>query len=157
MGLDFNKVKPCVESKVFGIGVEAYTCGFGIRWDSDHVVLLDDETKEIAQEIVRCNALDRVYIALDYFDASINRISAWVTGYRSMQKALLTALCTPSTMLKELQDTNQLSRKMVAMEDCKMLPIGAVWAEYCRQCGAEADNYYDEIEAYEKEVLLKRV
>ena len=203
---DFNKVKPCVESKVFGIGVEAYTCGSGefalsyaaansdkclplmdnghyhptevvsdkipallcffpevalhvtrgIRWDSDHVVLLDDETKEIAQEIVRCNALDRVYIALDYFDASINRVSAWVTGYRSMQKALLTALCTPSAMLKDLQDTNQFSRKMVAMEDIKMLPIGAVWAEYCRQCGVAADNYYDDIETYEKEVLLKR-
>ena len=204
---DFNKVKPCVESKVFGIGVEAYTCGSGefslsyaaansdkciplmdnghyhptevvsdkipallcffdqvalhvtrgIRWDSDHVVLLDDETKEIAHEIVRCNALDRVYIALDYFDAAINRVSAWVTGYRSMQKALLTALCTPSAMLKELQDTNQFSRKMVAMEDCKMLPIGAVWAEYCRQCGVVDANYYDEIEKYEKEVLLKRV
>ena len=129
----------------------------GIRWDSDHVVLLDDETKEIAQEIVRCNALGRVYIALDYFDAAINRVSAWVTGFRSMQKALLNALCTPSEMLKDLQDTNQFSRKMVAMEDCKMLPIGAVWAEYCRQCGVAADNYYDEIESYEKEVLLKRV
>ena len=204
---DFNKVKPCVESKVFGIGVEAYTCGSaeftlsyaaankekclplmdnghyhptevvsdkipallcffpevalhvtrGIRWDSDHVVILDDETKEIAQEIVRCDALGRVYIALDFFDASINRISAWVTGYRSMQKALLTALCTPSAMLKELQDTNQMSRKMVAMEDMKMLPIGDIWAEYCRQCGVPADNYYDEIESYEKEVLLARV
>ena len=203
---DFNKVKPCVESKVFGIGVEAFTTGSaeftlsyaamnkdkclplmdnghyhptevvsdkipallcffpevalhvtrGIRWDSDHVVVLDDETKEIAQEIVRCNALDRVYIALDFFDASINRISAWVTGYRSMQKALLAALCTPSALLKELQDTNQMSRKMAVMEDCKMLPIGDVWAEYCRQCGVMADNYYDEIEKYEKEVLLKR-
>ena len=121
------------------------------------MVLLDDETKEIAQEIVRCNALDRVYIALDYFDASINRVSAWVTGYRSMQKALLTALCTPHDKLKELQDNNQFSRKMVLMEDCKMLPIGDVWEEYCRQCGVMADNYYDEIEMYEKEVLLKRI
>ena len=74
-----------------------------------------------------------------------------------MQKALLNALCTPSAYLKELQDTNQFSRKMVAMEDCKMLPIGDVWAEYCRQCGVAADNYYDEIEKYENEVLLKRV
>ena len=204
---DFAKVKPCVESKVFGIGVEAFTAGSaeftlsyaaankdkclplmdnghyhptevvsdkipallcffpevalhvtrGIRWDSDHVVVLDDETKEIAQEIVRCDAIDRVDIALDFFDASINRISAWVTGFRSMQKALLNALCTPSAYLKELQDTNQFSRKMVAMEDCKMLPIGDVWAEYCRQCGVDADNYYDEIEKYENEVLLKRV
>ena len=74
-----------------------------------------------------------------------------------MQKALLSALCTPSAMLKELQDTNQMSRKMVVMEDCKMLPIGDVWAEYCRQCGVSADSYYDEIEAYEKAVLLARV
>ena len=204
---DFAKVKPCVESKVFGIGVEAFTAGSaeftlsyaaankdkclplmdnghyhptevvsdkipallcffpevalhvtrGIRWDSDHVVVLDDETKEIAQEIVRCDAIDRVDIALDFFDASINRISAWVTGFRSMQKALLNALCTPSAALKELQDSNQFSRKMVMMEDCKMLPIGDIWEEYCRQCGVAADNYYDEIEAYEKEVLLKRV
>ena len=204
---DIAKVKPCVESKVFGIGVEAYTAGSaeftlsyaamnkdkclplmdnghyhptevvsdkipalltffpevalhvtrGIRWDSDHVVVLDDETKEIAQEIVRCDALDRVYIALDFFDASINRVSAWVTGFRSMQKALLNALCTPNATMKELQDSAQFSRKMVMMEDCKMLPIGDVWAEYCRQCGVDADNYYDEIEKYENEVLLKRV
>ena len=121
------------------------------------VVLLDDETKEIAQEIVRCDALNRVFIALDYFDASINRVSAWVTGYRSMQKALLTALCTPSAMLKELQDTNQFSRKMVAMEDCKMLPIGAVWAEYCARAGVAADaSWFDEVKAYEKDVLSKR-
>ena len=203
---DPKLVKPCVESKVFGIGVEAYTVGSaefalsyaaanrdkclplmdnghyhptevvsdkipallcfypeialhvtrGIRWDSDHVVLLDDETKEIAQEIVRCDGLDRTYIALDYFDASINRVSAWVTGFRSMQKALLNALCTPSAYLKELQDTNQMSRKMVAMEDCKMLPIGDIWEEYCRQCGVTANGYYDEIEKDEAEVQLKR-
>ena len=199
-------VKPCVESKVFGIGVEAYTVGSaeftlsyaaankdkclplmdnghyhptevvsdkipallcfypeialhvtrGIRWDSDHVVVLDDETKEIAKEIVRCDGLNRTYIALDYFDASINRVSAWVTGFRSMQKALLNALCTPNAYLKELQDTNQMSRKMVAMEDCKMLPIGDIWEEYCEQCGVAASGYYDEIEKYEAEVQLKR-
>ncbi len=128
----------------------------GIRWDSDHVVVLDDETKEIAKEIVRCDGLNRTYIALDYFDASINRVSAWVTGFRSMQKALLNALCTPNAYLKELQDTNQMSRKMVAMEDCKMLPIGDIWEEYCEQCGVAASGYYDEIEKYEAEVQLKR-
>ena len=80
----------------------------GVRWDSDHVLLLDDETKEMAKEIVRNDALDRVYMALDYFDASINRVLALATGFRSWQKALLTALCTPNEMLKELQDTNQL-------------------------------------------------
>ena len=204
---DFNKVKPCVESKVFGIGVEAYTAGSaeftlsyaaankdkclplmdnghyhptevvsdkipallcffpeialhvtrGVRWDSDHVVLLDDETKEIAHEIVRCDAIDRVHIALDFFDASINRISAWVTGFNSLQKALLNALCTPDALLKDLQDTNQFSRKMAVMEDIKMLPIGDVWDEYCRQCGVNGTNYYDEIQKYEDEVLSKRV
>ncbi len=203
---DFNKVKPCVESKVFGIGVESYTAGSaeftlsyaaankdkclplmdnghyhptevvsdkipallcffpelalhitrGIRWDSDHVVIFDDETKEIAQEIVRCNAIDRVNIALDFFDASINRISAWVTGFRSVQKALLNALCTPNAMLKELQDTTQFSRKMSVMEDCKMLPLGDIWEEYCRQCGVPASDYYDEIQKYENDYLLKR-
>jgi len=128
----------------------------GIRWDSDHVVLLDDETKEIATEIVRCGATERVAIALDFFDASINRISAWVTGFRSLQKALLSALCTPHAMLRKLQDENRMSRKMAAMEDVKMLPIGDVWAEYCRVCGVPADGYYDDIELYEKNVLLKR-
>ncbi len=128
-----------------------------IRWDSDHVVLSDDETKEIAKEIVRCeNGIDRTYIALDYFDASINRISAWVTGFRSFQKALLDALCQPSEMLKELQDTNQMSKKMVVMEQCKTLPIGDVWEEYCRQCGVEAEGWFDEIQKYEDEVLSKR-
>ena len=129
----------------------------GIRWDSDHVVLLDDETKEIATEIVRCGATKRVYIALDFFDASINRISAWVTGFRSMQKALLSALCAPHEMLKKLQDENELSRKMSVMEDVKTLPFYDVWEEYCRTCGVPACDFYDEIEKYEKDVLLKRV
>ncbi|MBR7099110.1 MAG: L-rhamnose isomerase, partial [Clostridia bacterium] len=182
---DFNKVKPCIESKVFGIGVEAFTVGSAefalsyaakhcdkclplmdnghyhptevvsdkipallcffdeialhvtrsIRWDSDHVVLLDDETKEIAAEIVRCGGARRVHIALDFFEASINRICAWVTGFRSVQKALLSALCTPHEILKNLQNDNQMSRKMTLAEDVKMLPIGDVWDEYCRVCG----------------------
>ena len=117
----------------------------------------DDETKEIAQEIVRCEGgLDRTYIALDYFDASINRISAWVTGFRSFQKALLNALCTPSALLKELQDTNQMSKKMVVMEECKTLPIGDIWEEYCRRCNVPAESWFEEIEKYETEVLVKR-
>ncbi len=204
---DTNLVKPCVESKVFGIGVEAYTAGSaefslsfaaqhndkclplmdnghyhptevvsdkipallaffpeialhitrGIRWDSDHVLLLDDETREIAKEIVRCNALDRVYMALDYFDASINRISAWVVGFRSWQKALLSALCTPHAMLAELQDTAQFTKLMVMQEEMKMLPFGDVWAEYCRVCGVAGDaSWYEEVETYEKDVLAKR-
>ena len=191
---DHNLVKPCVESKVFGIGVESYTVGSaeftlsfaalhdgcmplmdnghyhpleyvsdkipamlcfypefalhitrGVRWDSDHVLILDDETKEMAKEIVRDNALDRVYMALDYFDASINRVSALATGFRSWQKALLIALCTPNAMLKALQDTNQMSKLMVMNEAVKMLPIGEIWDEYLRREGVVDDlHFYDE-------------
>ena len=203
---DRNKVKPCGESKVFGIGVEAYTVGSAeftlsyaathegcmplmdnghyhptevvsdkipamlcfypeialhitrpIRWDSDHVVLYDDETKEMAKEIVRCNGLDRVYMALDYFDASINRISAWATGFRSWQKALLNALCLPHEELKKLQDSGNFTKLMIMQEKCKMLPLGDVWDEYLRRCGTPSDDdFWDEIEKYEKEVLSKR-
>ena len=128
-----------------------------MRWDSDHVLLLDDETKEMAKEIVRNNALDRVYMALDYFDASINRISALAIGFRSWQKALLLALCTPNEMLKELQNTNQLTKLMVMQETVKMLPIGEVWDEYCRREKVAEDlKFYDEVERYEREVLSKR-
>ncbi len=204
---DFNLVKPCVESKVFGIGVESYTVGSAefslsfasehkdkclplmdnghyhptevvsdkipallaffpeialhitrpIRWDSDHVVLFDDETKEMAKEIVRCDALDRVYMALDYFDASINRVSAWSVGFRSWQKALLSAMLTPNAMLKDLQDASKLTELMVAQEAVKMLPIGDVWNEYCKRCGVPTDcELYAEIAKYEAEVLSKR-
>jgi len=128
-----------------------------VRWDSDHVVLFDDETREIAKEIVRSDALDRVYIALDYFDASINRISAWTVGFRSFQKALLSALCTPNEQLKKLQEENQMSRLMVMQEEIKLYPFGDVWREYCRQCGVEADeSWFEEVEKYEKEVLKAR-
>ncbi len=204
---DYNKVKPCVESKVFGIGVEAYTAGSaeftlsfaaahrdkcmplmdnghyhptevvsdkipallcfypelalhitrGVRWDSDHVLLLDDETREIAKEIVRNNATDRVYMALDYFDASINRISAWVVGFRSWQKAMLMALCTPNEELKRLQDEGNFTKLMVMQEEAKLLPFGDVWAEYCERCGVAGDTaWFDEILAYEKDVLSRR-
>ena len=203
---DKSKVKPCVESKVFGIGVEAFTAGSAefsltfaathdgclplmdnghyhptevvsdkipallcffdeialhitrpIRWDSDHVVLFDDETKEMAKEIVRNNATDRVYMALDYFDASINRISAWTVGFRSWQKAMLNALLTPNALLKDLQDKNELTKLMVISEEAKTLPFGDVWEEYCKQEGVIADeSWFTEVEKYEKEVLSKR-
>lgn len=204
---DFKKVKPCVESKVFGIGVESYTVGSAefslsyaamnkdkciplmdnghyhptevvsdkipalltffpeialhitrpVRWDSDHVVLLDDETKEIAKEIVRCGGFDgRVKIALDYFDASINRISAWTVGFRNVQKALLGALLEPPT-LKEMQNKGNFTKLMVVSEEVKTLPFGEVWNEYCRQCGKPLDGeWYNIVEDYEKEELLKR-
>ncbi len=205
---DFSKVKPCVESKVFGIGVEAYTVGSaefalgysaanrgkciplmdnghyhptelvsdkisslltffpeialhitrGVRWDSDHVVLFDDETREIAREIVRCGGVDgKVKIALDYFDASINRISAWVTGYRSLQKALLFALLQPNNTLQSLQNTGDFTTLMVLQEDLRSAPFGDVWEEYCIRQNKPADGMWlPKIKKYEETVLSKR-
>ncbi len=127
----------------------------GVRWDSDHVVLFDDETKEIMKEIVAHDALDRVFIATDYFDASINRISAWITGVRSVQKALLNALLQPHAELKALQDAHNTTKLMVMQEDLKTMPIGDVWAEYLRRENVEAD-YITPVVAYEKEVLAAR-
>ena len=199
---DKTKVFPCIESKVFGIGLEAYTVGSAefctnyvntrritplmdnghyhptelvsdkissmllfndrlalhitrpMRWDSDHVVLFDDETREMMKEIVRADALDRVFLATDYFDASINRISAWVTGLHSMQKALLYALLEPKT-LKALQDANNFTELMVRQEELKTMPFGAVWEEYLRRETVPQD-YFAEIKRYEADVLSKR-
>ena len=205
---DFKKVKPCIESKVFGIGVEAYTVGSAefalsyaafnrdkciplmdnghyhptevvsdkipallaffdeialhvtrpVRWDSDHVILFDDETKEIAREIVRCGGLKgRVNIALDYFDASINRIAAWTVGYRNFQKALLFALLQPVGELKALQDKSEFTQLLVAQEELKTLPFGDVWDEYCGVCGKPLDReWFKGVQKYEAEVLAKR-
>ena len=199
---DKTKVFPCIESKVFGIGLEAYTVGSAefctnyvntrhitplmdnghyhptelvsdkissmllfndrlalhitrpMRWDSDHVVLFDDETREMMKEIVRADALDRVFLATDYFDASINRISAWVTGLHSVQKALLYALLEPKT-LKALQDANNFTELMVRQEELKTMPFGAVWEEYLRRENIPQD-YFAEIKRYEADVLSKR-
>lgn len=203
---DKSKVKPCVESKVFGIGVESFTAGSaefalsfaathdgclplmdnghyhptevvsdkipallcffpeialhitrGVRWDSDHAVLFDDETKEMAKEIIRNDALGRVYMALDFFDASINRIAAWTVGFRSWQKALLSALCAPNGTLKKLQDESSFTELMIVQEEMKTLPFGAVWNQYCEECGAVTDDaLFSEVSAYEAEVLSKR-
>lgn len=129
----------------------------GVRWDSDHVVLLDDETKEIAKEIVRNNALDRVFIALDYFDASINRISAWVVGMRNMQKALLNAMLTPNEEFKRMQDKGSNTKLMAYMEELKTYPFGDVWNYFCEKNGVPTGtDWFDEVEKYEKEILLKR-
>lgn len=127
----------------------------GVRWDSDHVVLLDDETKEIAKEIVRNDALGRVFIATDYFDASINRISAWVTGVRSVQKALLFALLQPSNKMKELQEKSDFTQLMVLSEEMKTMPFGDIWNEYLSRQSVEAD-YFGSIKEYEKKVLVNR-
>ena len=126
-----------------------------VRWDSDHVVIFDDETKEIAKEIVRNNALDRVFIATDYFDASINRISAWVTGVRSLQKALLFALLQPNERLRKLQDESNFTEVMYVQEEMKTMPLGDVWEEFLRRESVPA-NYLSEIKKYESEVLSKR-
>lgn len=203
---DFKWVKPCIESKVFGIGVEAYTVGSAefalsyaafnkdkciplmdnghyhptevvsdkipallaffpeialhvtrpIRWDSDHVVLFDDETREICREIVRCGT-ERVNIALDYFDASINRISAWTTGFRNLQKGLLFALLQPNATLKELQDKDDWTTLMVLQEELKTAPFGEIWAEYCRREGVPTDGeWLPKVKEYEQKVLVNR-
>ena len=126
-----------------------------VRWDSDHVVVFEDELKEIAKEIVRNDALDRVMIGLDYFDASINRIFAWVTGQRSMQKALLYALLLPNEKMKEYQDAGNFTSLMDLQERSKMMPLGIVWDEYLARQNLD-DNYLEVIRNYENEVLLKR-
>lgn len=126
-----------------------------VRWDSDHVVIFDDETKEIAKEIVRNNALDRVFIATDYFDASINRISAWVTGVRNVQKALLFALLQPDAELKRLQNENSFTDIIYLSEEMKTMPFGDIWEEFLSRAGVPA-NYLAPIKEYEREVLLKR-
>ncbi len=127
----------------------------GVRWDSDHVVLFDDETKEIAKEIVRNDALDRVFIATDYFDASINRISAWITGVRNVQKALLFGLLEPSDEFKKLQDENDMTSLMVKQEELKIAPIGDVWEEFLMRSNTESD-YLTAVKEYEKTVLANR-
>ena len=203
MPYDKTKVYVTLESKVFGIGLEAYTVGSAefalsyadykgitplmdnghyhptemvsdkissmllfhdkialhitrpMRWDSDHVILFDDETKEIAKEIVRNDALDRVFIATDYFDASINRISAWITGVRNVKKALLFALLEPNAKMQALQEENDITSLMVLQEEMKTAPFGAVWNEYLNAENTSV-SYLDEVKKYEKEVLVNR-
>lgn len=201
---DKDKVYVCVESKVFGIGLESYTVGSHefymnyaaqkgilclldnghyhptenvsdkissmlaffdkvalhvtrpVRWDSDHVVLLNDELKEIAKEII-INGAERVIIGLDFFDASINRIAAWTVGMRNMQKALLYALLTPHERFKNMQDKRDFSKLMAMQEDIKTLPFGDVWNYFCVINNVPCDlKWYKEIEKYEDNILLKR-
>lgn len=128
----------------------------GVRWDSDHVVLFEDELKEIAKEIVRNDATEKVLIGLDYFDASINRLSAWVTGQRAMQKALLYALLTNHEELKKLQDKADFTALMVKQEEYKTLPYGAVWQEYLERQGLKED-YLTAVREYETTILKERV
>lgn len=128
-----------------------------VRWDSDHVVRLDDELKEIAKEIVRNDALDRVLIGLDFFDASINRIVAWVVGTRNMQKALLMALLEDNKSMKAQQEAEDYTRLFAYSEEMKELPWQEVWNEYLRREGMADDfSWFEDVMRYEKEVLLKR-
>ncbi|WP_462409537.1 L-rhamnose isomerase [Neobacillus sp. Marseille-QA0830] len=128
-----------------------------VRWDSDHVVILDDELKEIALEIVRNDALDRVIIGLDFFDASINRVAAWTIGTRNMIKALLSAMLVPNEQLKQLQEEGNFTERLALMEEFKTYPFGAVWDYYCEQMGVPVkESWLEEVKAYEQEVLLKR-
>ncbi|MCL2255196.1 MAG: L-rhamnose isomerase [Lachnospiraceae bacterium] len=208
LGINYDKAKVivCLESKVFGIGVEAYTVGSAeftvnyaaekgilslmdnghyhptemvsdkissmllfqdkialhvtrpMRWDSDHVVLLDDETKEIAAEIIRNNALDRVFIGLDFFDASINRISAWTVGIRNFQKALLIALLTPHPEYKKYQDEGRFTELMALREELKLYPIGDVWNYLCQEEGVpEKEDWLSQVLEYERDILAKRI
>ena len=127
-----------------------------VRWDSDHVVLFDDETRAIAGEIIRGGA-DRVLLALDFFDASINRISAWVVGMRNLQKALLNALLLPNARMAELQNNRQFTELMMLSEEMKTYPLGDVWDYFCEQNGAPVkEAWFEEVKRYEADVLAKR-
>jgi L-rhamnose isomerase len=126
-----------------------------VRWDSDHVVLMDDTMKEICDEIVRCDATDKVIMGLDYFDASINRIAAWVIGERSVEKCLLSSLLTPWGKLKAFQDAGDFTHEMALREEIKDLPFGEIWTEYLKRNGLK-ESFMDQIDAYEKDVLSKR-
>lgn len=130
----------------------------GVRWDSDHVVVLNDELLSIAQELKRCNAYDRVHFALDFFDASINRITAWVTGSRAALKAIMFSLLEPTELLKKEENSGNLGNRLALMEETKMLPYGAVWNKYCQEKNVPVGpQWLGEIKDYEDSILLKRV
>lgn len=128
-----------------------------VRWDSDHVIKLDDELQELAKELVRCNALDRVFIGLDFFDASINRIAAWVIGMKNMQKALLLGLLEPHAQLKKMQDEHNFTELLATLEEIKTLPLGDIWNHFCEINNVPVGkDWFNVVKDYEKDVLLKR-
>ena len=128
----------------------------GVRWDSDHVVLFDDEIREIAKEIVRGGAQKKVLIATDYFDASINRIAAWAVGVRSVQKALLSAELMPHETMREMQDGARFTELMALGEEMKTLPFGGVWEEYLRRENVPGEDWLGNVKEYEDKVLSRR-
>ncbi|WP_130859954.1 L-rhamnose isomerase [Gracilibacillus phocaeensis] len=128
-----------------------------VRWDSDHVVILDDELREIGLEIVRNDALDKVMIGLDFFDASINRVAAWTIGTRNMIKALLYALLMPNDYLKQLQEEGNFTERLALFEEFKTYPFGAIWDYYCQEMGVPVqEQWLDPVKTYEKEILSQR-
>jgi len=130
----------------------------GVRWDSDHVVTLSDELQALMQEIVRGDYLDRVHIGLDYFDASINRVAAWVIGTRNAQRALLLALLEPTARLREMEIAGDYTGRLALLEELKGLPFGAVWDYFClKQDVPIGFSFMDEIRAYEEQVLSGRI
>ena len=129
----------------------------GVRWDSDHVVTLTDELRAIAQELVRGGYLDRTHIGLDFFDASINRVAAWVIGTRAMLKALLLALLEPIERWQDLEASGDYTGRLALLEEFKALPFGAVWDRYCIENNVPpAERWLDDVRRYEREVLSKR-
>lgn len=129
----------------------------GVRWDSDHVVILSDELQAIAQELVRGDYLKRTHIGLDYFDASINRVAAWIIGTRCMLKALCIALLEPVERLRQFENEGDHTSRLALQEEIKTLPFGAVWDRYCEQQGVPVgENWLKEVKLYEREVLSKR-
>lgn len=201
----YSNMKDCVESKVFGIGLESYTVGsndfyigYGathnkiitldtghfhptesvadklsslllfvpevmlhvsrpVRWDSDHVTIMNDETMDLCKEIVRCNALDRVHIGLDYFDASINRIGAYVIGTRATQKCLLQAMLEPLAQLRQYEANGQGFERLALLEESKSMPWNAVWDMFClRNSVPVGEGFIADIQQYEREVTSKR-
>ena len=201
----YDHMKDCIESKVFGIGLESYTVGSNdfytgyavqnqklitldtghfhptesvadkvssmllyvpelmlhvsrpVRWDSDHVTIMDDPTLELFQEIVRCNALERVHYGLDYFDASINRIGAYVIGSRAAQKCMTRALLEPIELLRKYEANEQFFERLALLEEAKSLPWNAVWDMFCLKNNVPvSDGFIAEVEKYEAEVTSKR-
>ncbi len=201
----FSHMKDCIESKVFGIGLESYTVGssdfytaYGaqrgkivtldtghfhptesvadklsslllfipevmlhvsrpVRWDSDHVTIMNDDTLDLCKEIVRCDALKRVHIGLDYFDASINRIGAYVIGSRATQKCLMQALLEPLDTLREYEANGQGFERLALLEESKSLPWNAVWDMFCLKNNVPVgEDFIAEVEKYESEVTSKR-
>ena len=202
---EYQNMKDCIESKVFGIGLESYTVGSNdfyigyaaqnqkiitldtghfhptesvadkvssmllyvpelmlhvsrpVRWDSDHVTIMNDDTLDLCKEIVRCDALDKVHVGLDYFDASINRIGAYVIGSRATQKCMLQALLEPLHLLREYEANGQGFERLALLEECKSLPWNAVWDMFCLKNNVPVgESFIAEVQKYEAEVISKR-